>query len=215
MAFHGERLTDDAHLLRVEGELEAPAVAALERAVADALEGPVERLVVDLSRTTFMDSVALGTLVRCARRVRRDGRLLVVVAGDAGQPAAKFDLSGTRHFFHLCESVDEALGVQLGRDDRAGGSATSLRLYVNGRSPLARQAVAAIDDLRAAHLPAGSRVEVIDVSERPDVAESERLLATPLLVRLTPEPVRRIVGDLQDLDEVVEALHLPTRQSVG
>ena len=212
MVFHGERLTDDAYLLRVDGELEVLTVAPFERAVEEALDQRADRLVVDLSHTTFMDSVALGALIRYARRLRGEGGLLVVVAGDVGQPATKFDLSGTRHFFHVCASVDEALGVRTARDPGApSGAAATLRLYVNGRSPYARQAVAAVNELRTTHLPPGSRVDVVDVAERPDVAEDERLLATPLLVRLAPEPVRRIVGDLSDLDEVVEALHLPTR----
>ncbi|CAL77737.1 Circadian clock protein kaiB [Bradyrhizobium sp. ORS 278] len=49
-------------------------------------------------------------------------------------------------------------------------------------------------------------VEIIDVTERPDVAERERIVATPTLVRRDPPPVRKIIGDLSDTRRVLLAL---------
>ena len=43
---------------------------------------------------------------------------------------------------------------------------------------------------------------MVDVADHPEVAEAERIVATPMLVRVAPAPVRRIVGDLSDLDRV-------------
>lgn len=80
-------------------------------------------------------------------------------------------------------------------------SATSLKLYVVRGTPSSDRAVAAIERLRAV-LPGEVTVEVVDLGEHPEVAESERIIATPMLVRLAPEPVRRVVGDLSDLDRV-------------
>ena len=78
---------------------------------------------------------------------------------------------------------------------------TVLRLYVVGGTPLAERAVGALRSLDA-------EVEVIDLAERPEVAEAEGILATPLLVRVSPEPVRRIVGDLSDVERVRWSLGL-------
>jgi circadian clock protein KaiB len=52
-------------------------------------------------------------------------------------------------------------------------------------------------------------LEVIDVLERPDVAEEEGVLATPALIRSRPLPMRKIIGDLSDWETVAASLNLP------
>ena len=49
---------------------------------------------------------------------------------------------------------------------------------------------------------------VIDVLTQPDLADEERILATPTLVKEDPAPVRRIVGDLSDTEQVLLGLAL-------
>jgi circadian clock protein KaiB len=80
-------------------------------------------------------------------------------------------------------------------------SDTTLKLYVVAGTPSSDRAVAAIEQLRAA-LPGAITVDVVDLGEHPEVAEAERIIATPMLVRVAPEPLRRIVGDLSDLERV-------------
>jgi circadian clock protein KaiB len=80
-------------------------------------------------------------------------------------------------------------------------SATTLKLYVVSGTLSSDRAVAAVQQLRAA-LPGEITIDVVDLGQHPEVAESERIIATPMLVRLAPEPVRRVVGDLSDLDRV-------------
>lgn len=80
-------------------------------------------------------------------------------------------------------------------------SATTLKLYVVSGTPSSDRALAAIGRLRTV-LPDDVTVDIVDLAEHPDVAEAERIIATPMLVRVTPEPVRRVVGDLSDLDRV-------------
>src|SRR5437879_10326772 len=52
-------------------------------------------------------------------------------------------------------------------------------------------------------------IEVIDVLERPDLAEEEEVLATPALIRFRPLPRRKVIGDLSDWGAVVAGLNLP------
>ena len=85
---------------------------------------------------------------------------------------------------------------------------TVLRLYVVGGTQLAERAVGTLRRLEAELLGDDATVEIVDLAERPDVAESEGILATPLLVRVSPEPVRRIVGDLSDVERVRWSLGL-------
>ena len=77
---------------------------------------------------------------------------------------------------------------------------THLKLYVVSGTHSSDRAVAALETLRQ-DLP-DVAIDVVDVRERPDVAEAERVIATPMLVRVSPEPSRRVVGDLSDLDKV-------------
>jgi len=52
------------------------------------------------------------------------------------------------------------------------------------------------------------RVEVIDVRERPDLAEAMGIVATPVLIRVVPAAGRGIIGDLGDWQRVAEVLEL-------
>lgn len=78
--------------------------------------------------------------------------------------------------------------------------ATVLKLYVVAGTQSSDRAIAAMARLDG-ELEDVS-VEVVDVREHPEVAEAERIVATPTLVRQSPAPVLRIVGDLSDIDKV-------------
>jgi circadian clock protein KaiB len=82
----------------------------------------------------------------------------------------------------------------------------SLRLYITGRTV---RSDAAISDLRRIcelDLSAEYELEVIDILERPHLAEDEKILTTPTLVRVLPLPSRRVVGDLSDRERVLYEL---------
>jgi circadian clock protein KaiB len=94
----------------------------------------------------------------------------------------------------------------------------ALRLYVSGRASGVR-AERTLTALCEAHLAGRYALEVIDVFEQPERAEEERIFATPTLVRASPPPVRRLVGDLSDREKVLAHLDLdldlPTGDSGG
>jgi hypothetical protein len=58
-------------------------------------------------------------------------------------------------------------------------------------------------------------VEVIDVLQFPDLAERERVLATPTLLKESPLPRRRITGDLSDLEQVLRIIAPDTAESAA
>jgi circadian clock protein KaiB len=80
-----------------------------------------------------------------------------------------------------------------------------LRLYVVGSSATARRAEKQLVDLRAQLKPEWT-IEIIDVQEKPELAEKAGILATPTLAYEHPERSRRIVGDLGDTKRVLEFL---------
>ncbi|MFC1886871.1 circadian clock KaiB family protein, partial [Thermodesulfobacteriota bacterium] len=51
-------------------------------------------------------------------------------------------------------------------------------------------------------------LEVIDVLDRPDLAGQDRIIATPTLVKVSPDPVRKIIGDLSMKGRILQALGL-------
>lgn len=87
-----------------------------------------------------------------------------------------------------------------------------LRLYIAGRTPGARRAIdnleAIIEELSGSTEHPDIDLEVIDVLEKPQLAEDERILATPVLIRKLPPPVRRLVGDLSERERVLVGLDL-------
>jgi circadian clock protein KaiB len=78
---------------------------------------------------------------------------------------------------------------------------TILKLYVVSGTHSSDRAVVALQQL-SADLPGEVSIEVVDVREQPEVAEAERIIATPMLVRIAPRPCRRVVGDLSDVERV-------------
>jgi circadian clock protein KaiB len=51
-------------------------------------------------------------------------------------------------------------------------------------------------------------LKVIDVLKNPQLAEEDKILATPTLSKILPPPVRRIIGDLSDRERVLIGLDL-------
>ncbi len=71
-----------------------------------------------------------------------------------------------------------------------------LRLFVAGATTRSRQAVLRVQQLCAAELKAGGRLEVIDIYQQPALAKTNQIVATPTLIMEFPRPVRRFIGSL-------------------
>ena len=82
------------------------------------------------------------------------------------------------------------------------------KLYVTGQTANSERAIANLRRLCDQHLRGDCDLQVIDVLERPEVAEQERIFATPTLVRESPRPARRIIGDLTEHRKVLAGLDL-------
>jgi circadian clock protein KaiB len=87
-----------------------------------------------------------------------------------------------------------------------------LRLYVAGATPLSQRAITNLTRLCEDELQGRYSLEVIDIYQRPQLAADEQIIAAPTLVRLLPEPVARVVGDLSDRAKVLVGLDLRLRE---
>ena len=88
-----------------------------------------------------------------------------------------------------------------------------LRLYVAGQSPRSLRAVANLRRICAEDLDARYRLEVIDLYQQPELAQSEQVVALPALIKRLPEPLRSIVGDMSNTERVLVGLDLLRRAS--
>lgn len=88
------------------------------------------------------------------------------------------------------------------------GETWELRLYVAGMTPAAQTALDNLTRICEEYLPARYHLVVVDLLEHPQLAEGDRIIAVPTLVKRLPEPVRRIVGDLSRTERVLVGLDL-------
>jgi circadian clock protein KaiB len=77
---------------------------------------------------------------------------------------------------------------------------------VTGSTPRAEQAIGNLRRICEEELRGEYELEIIDVLENPQLAEDEKILATPTLIKSLPLPLRRVIGDLSDRDKVLLGL---------
>lgn len=85
-----------------------------------------------------------------------------------------------------------------------------LRLYVAGASPNSLRAVNNLKDLLERNIPGRYLLDIIDVHQQKELAEKNQLIALPLLIRIFPLPVRKLIGDMSATQKVIKGLGLKT-----
>ncbi|HET9281397.1 MAG TPA: circadian clock KaiB family protein [Candidatus Angelobacter sp.] len=83
-----------------------------------------------------------------------------------------------------------------------------LTLYITGRTYSSECAAENLRRILEKECPGAYEITIVDVVERPEEAETHRVLATPTLIKESPPPVRRIVGDMSDTCKVLLGLGL-------
>jgi circadian clock protein KaiB len=83
-----------------------------------------------------------------------------------------------------------------------------LRLYVTGQTPNSTRALANIKHICANEIDDAYELEVIDILKTPQLAEDDRIIATPTLVKKLPAPLRRLIGDLSNREKVLLGLDI-------
>jgi circadian clock protein KaiB len=83
-----------------------------------------------------------------------------------------------------------------------------LRLYVAGEAAKSLTAFSNLKKICEVHLANRYSIEVIDLAKHPELAQTDQIVALPTLVRKLPEPVRRVIGDLSNMDRVLVGMDL-------
>jgi len=89
----------------------------------------------------------------------------------------------------------------------------ALKLYVTGMTPRSIEAVAAVKDVCEGLLDGNYDLEVVDLYVAPARASEEQVIAAPTLVRQSPQPVRRLIGNLSDPELIRKGLQLGPRRA--
>lgn len=84
----------------------------------------------------------------------------------------------------------------------------TLRLYVAGQTARSVTAFANLKKLCEDRLAGRYTIEVIDLLKQPQLAQGDQIVAIPTLVRKLPEPIKRVVGDLSNLERVLVGMDL-------
>jgi circadian clock protein KaiB len=96
-------------------------------------------------------------------------------------------------------------------DDRRkppGRQTWKLRLYVAGQTPRSVAAIENLERICHEHLQDRYEIEVIDLLKNPRLARDHQVLAVPTLVRQLPDPARKIIGDLSNVERVLVGLEI-------
>ena len=83
-----------------------------------------------------------------------------------------------------------------------------LKLFVTGQTPRSQLAIENLRRICEEEFQNQYDLIVIDILKRPQLAEDEKILATPTVIKELPPPIRRIIGDLSDKEKVLLGLDL-------
>jgi circadian clock protein KaiB len=88
-----------------------------------------------------------------------------------------------------------------------------LRLFITGTTARSTRAIENMRRICEENLQGRYDLEVVDVYQNPEATRELQIVATPTLVKILPEPLRRIIGDLSNEERVFAGLDLvPVRQ---
>jgi circadian clock protein KaiB len=96
-----------------------------------------------------------------------------------------------------------------GRAARQKDGVQVFRLYVTAASPISARAIVNARRFMEMRLPGTHRLEILDIAENVPFAIEDEIIASPTLVRVSPLPARRFIGDLSDVSKLEAALGLP------
>jgi circadian clock protein KaiB len=91
----------------------------------------------------------------------------------------------------------------------------ALRLYVTGTTPRSMLAIKNLRHICEKYLAGMYDLEVIDIYQYPEVAAQAQIIAAPTLIKLSPAPLRRAIGDLSNEDKVLFTLNLSANDRYG
>jgi circadian clock protein KaiB len=91
----------------------------------------------------------------------------------------------------------------------------TMRLYIMDSAPHSVRAITNIRTICEKYLDGRYDLEVVDIAQHPETASSEQIIAAPTLIKTSPPPVRRFVGDMSRTDRVLHGLDLSSTPAIA
>ena len=88
-----------------------------------------------------------------------------------------------------------------------------LQLFVSGILHNSVRAIKNIKQICEEHLKDNYELEIIDIYQHPDLAIIEQIIVIPVMIIKYPLPERRLIGDLSDVEKVLEALTVNSKNA--
>ncbi len=82
------------------------------------------------------------------------------------------------------------------------------RLYITGASPNSSRAITNLKAFLEKYLLTNYDLQIIDVYQQPQIAQTVDIIALPLLVKKFPLPERRMIGDMSNSEKILKSLNL-------
>lgn len=108
--------------------------------------------------------------------------------------------------------IKSALEAMESAVDEQGEKRYVLRLFVAGTTARSARAIANIKKICEEQLQGRYDLEVIDIYQQPEAADGSQIIAAPTLIKQLPSPLRRIIGDLSDREQVIVGLGIRPKQ---
>jgi len=110
----------------------------------------------------------------------------------------------------VTEKSRSGVKARFERAARTGTERYVLRLYVTGMTARATRAIQNVREICDDRLEGRYDLEVVDVYQQPVLAKDEQIIAAPTLIKKLPLPLRRVIGDMSNMERVLLGLDLRT-----
>jgi len=104
----GERAGDGLGVVTLSGEVDIYTAPQFKQCMLELLDGGVDRMIVDLSGVTFIDSTALGVLIGGVRRVNSAGGAMALIVTSRAV-ARVLSITGLDHVFTIHATREAAV----------------------------------------------------------------------------------------------------------
>jgi len=106
----------------------------------------------------------------------------------------------------MSKKITQKTKAKPGAKDK--GEKYILRLFVTGILPNSARAVVNSKAICEKYLKGRYELEIVDIYQQPALALKEEIIAVPVLIKKFPLPEERLIGDMSDIEKVLQGLHL-------
>ncbi len=106
------------------------------------------------------------------------------------------------------KEIDSTKEFERSLQGRGENEKYVLRLYVTGVTPKSTSAIQNIRKICEENLKGRYELEVIDIYQQPVLARDEQIIAAPMLVKKLPLPLRKLIGDMSNMERILLGLDL-------